>query len=48
MPRPLVPATDLERLEALQLRQTIAQEMAPGAPPIAVTEAINVRMETRA
>ena len=48
MPRPLVPATDLERLEAMQLRQTIAQEMAPGAPPIAVTEAINVRMETRA
>jgi hypothetical protein len=48
MPRPLVPATDLERLEAMQLRQTIAQETAPGAPPIAVTEAINVRMETRA
>jgi hypothetical protein len=48
MPRPLVPATDLERLEAMQLRQTLAQEQAPGAPPIAVTEAINVRMETRA
>jgi hypothetical protein len=47
MPRPLVPMTDIERLEAMQLRQTLLEETQPGAPPIAVTEAVNVRLGGR-